>query len=76
MDCAEGKNTTMLIIGILALIICVIGLVLYLALSGMARGAWVEVARVMFAMGLLAFLLGAGMQSCSVGTTGSSAVHR
>jgi len=62
----------MLIVGLLALIICVVGLIFYLAFNAMSRAAWVEVFRIMFAMGLLAFLIGSGMQSCSVGTTGAT----
>jgi len=58
----------MAIVGLITLIVCVIGLILYLALTGLARGSFAEVGRIMFAFGLLAFLISIGAQSCSVGT--------
>lgn len=67
----------MLIVGLLALIICLLGLFLYLALTGFSRASLAEVCKWMFICGLLAFLLGSGMQSCSIGTSGGggSALH-
>lgn len=59
----------MAVVGILSLVVCVLGLAAYVALSGVSRASFVEVARIAFAMGLLAFLLGAGAQSCTLGTS-------
>lgn len=58
----------MAIIGLVTLIVCVLGLVIYLALTAFARGSFAEAGRIMFAMGLLAFLISIGSQSCSIGT--------
>ena len=68
----------MAIVGILSLIVCIIGLVVYMALTGLAKGSWAEVGRIAFAMGLLAFLIASGAQSCAIGTSApaSSSSHR
>ena len=68
----------MAIIGLVTLVVCVLGLVLYLALTGMTRGSFAEVGRIMFAFGLLAFLISIGSQSCSIGTSppAPSSSHR
>jgi hypothetical protein len=65
----------MAIVGILSLIICVLGGILYLALTGMSKTSWAEIGRIMFAFGLLAFLIGSGAQSCSIGTGGAAVTH-
>jgi hypothetical protein len=59
----------MAIVGFVTLVVAVIGLLIYLALTGFARGSFAEAGRIMFAMGLLAFLIAASAQSCSVGTS-------
>ena len=68
----------MAIVGILSLIICIVGLILWLALTKFSIGTWIEVAKWCFVCGLLAFLIGAGAQSCSIGTSGGggAAQHR
>lgn len=62
----------MAIVGLITLVVCVIGLIGYLALTGFARASVVEVCRIAFAMGLLGFCIASGAQSCSVGTGGAS----
>lgn len=69
----------MAITGLLSVIVLAAGLVMYFVCLGLSKGTVGEAGRIMFAMGLLAFLMGAGAQSCgmSMGTGGSgSAVRR
>jgi hypothetical protein len=65
----------MAIVGLLTLIVCVIGLALYLSLTKWSRGSFAEIGRIMFAFGLLAFLISTGAQSCSIGTSTPAARH-
>ncbi len=69
----------MTIIALLPVLVFVAGLVIYFVCAGLTKGSAAEVGRIMFAMGLLAFLLGAGAQSCSAslanGGGGGTAVH-
>lgn len=47
----------MAIIGILSLLVCLIGLIVYLALTGFSKASFAEAARIAFFGGLLAFLM-------------------
>jgi hypothetical protein len=67
----------MAVIGLVVLIVCVLGLIAYLALLSFSKAAFVEVARICFAFGLLAWLMSQGASSCTMGTSGaSSSQHR
>ena len=69
----------MTIIAILPVLVFVAGVVLYFLCAGLTKATAGEVGRIMFAMGLLAWLIGAGAQSCSMGVAnggGGSAQHR
>ena len=68
----------MAIVGLLTLIVCILGLVAYLALTSFSRASFTDVARICFAAGLLAFLMSQGASSCSMGTNSasSSSQHR
>jgi len=69
----------MTIVAALPVLVLVIGLVLYFMALKVSKATVGEVGRIMFAMGLLAFLLAAGnsMQGCSIvnGSSGSSVHH-
>lgn len=60
------------VVGYLTLIVCVLGLIAYLALTKFAKATLIDIARICFAFGLLAYLFAAGAQSCSMGTSTSS----
>jgi hypothetical protein len=60
----------MIIAGLLTLIVCIVGGLMYLALTGFSKPSFAEIGRIAFAMGLLAFLIGAAGQSCSMSTGG------
>ena len=62
----------MAIVGLLTLIVCVIGLVIWFALGGFTKAQAAEAGKIMFAAGLLAFLFASSAQSCSMGTGGTS----
>jgi len=68
----------MTIIALLPVLVFAAGLVLYFICAGLTKTTVAEVGRIMFAMGLLAFLLASGAQSCSMsaangnGSAGSS----
>jgi len=69
----------MAIVGILSLIICIIGLIVWLAMTKFSSGTWVKIAEWCFVCGLLAFLIASGSQSCAIGTSGGgggAAQHR
>lgn len=63
----------MTIIAFLPVFVFAAGLVLYFICAGLTKATVGEVGRIMFAIGLLAFLIGAGAQSCSMGTANGSA---
>jgi len=68
----------MAIVGILTLVIAVLGWILWAALSGFTRATFSETGKIAFTVGLLAFCIASGSQSCSMGTTnsgGGSAQH-
>ena len=60
----------MAIVGLITLVVCIIGLLVWLALTGFARATFAEVGKIMFWTGLLAFLIAVSGQSCSIGTSG------
>jgi hypothetical protein len=62
----------MAVVGLLTLIVCILGLIVYLALTAFSKASFIEVGRICFAMGLLAFLIAQGASSCSIGTNGAS----
>jgi hypothetical protein len=67
------------IFGALAVIVLVVGIVGYLFCTGISKTSMAEVFRIAFAMGLLAWLMSAGAQSCSMSTQsggGGTAQHR
>jgi len=67
----------MVIAGLLSVIVLVLGLFAYLFSVGISKTSVAEVGRIAFAMGLLAFLMSSGAQSCSMGTGGAPAAqHR
>ena len=71
----------MAITGLLSVIVLVAGLVIFLVCVGLSKTSAARVGEIMFFAGLLAFLLGAGAQSCgmSMGTGGGgggSSTHR
>ncbi len=59
------------------LLLCILAALLYLALSLWTRGAFLELARITFAVALLVVLIGAGTQysGCNVSTT-TNTPHR
>jgi hypothetical protein len=63
----------MTVIAYLPVLAFVIGLLLYIFGDGRV-GRWAEIGRIMFFCGLLAFLMGQGAQSCTLGT--GTAQHR
>lgn len=67
----------MSLIIVLSLLVCLVGLVLFLILSEKPlRPAFRRVSEIMFAAGLLAFLLsGVQLGSCSAVNTGPAVVH-
>lgn len=70
-------NSGMTIIALLPVLVFVAGLVIYFICVGLTKGSAAEIGKWMFVTGLLAFLLGAGAQSCSMGMGGgNSAQHR
>lgn len=68
----------MTIIALLPVLVFVAGLVIYFICVGLTKGSAGEIGKWMFVVGLLAFLLGAGAQSCSMGVAngGAPAQHR
>jgi len=58
-------------------IVFVLGLVIYLFCVGISKTSMAEVGRIAFAMGLLAWLMAAGAQSCAMSAGGgaSSSQH-
>jgi hypothetical protein len=68
----------MTITAFLPVLVFIIGLVLYFMSVGVTKASVGETGRIMFAMGLLAFLIASGnsMQGCSIVSGGSgSSVH-
>lgn len=67
----------MTIVALLPVLVFVAGLLMYLFCVGVSKTSIAEIGRWMFITGLLAFLLGAGAQSCSMGMAGGggSAQH-
>lgn len=69
----------MTIVAFLPVLILVLGLVIYFVCVGLTKSSVAEVAKVMIFCGLLAFLIGSGAQSCSMGVAGgggAAAQHR
>jgi hypothetical protein len=67
----------MTIVALLPVLVLVGGALAYLFCVGVSRSSIAEMGRIAFAMGLLAFLIGAGAQSCQMSAGGgSSAQHR
>jgi hypothetical protein len=60
----------MTIVAFLSLLICLIGVVVYLIAAGASKGTAAEIGRIMFFAGLLAFLIGSAgqIEGCSIGT--------
>jgi hypothetical protein len=61
----------MAIVGLITLVVAIIGLLIWLALTGFARATFAEMGRLCFFAGLLAFLIASSSQSCSIGTGGA-----
>lgn len=69
----------MTIIALLPVLVFVAGLIIYLVCVGLSKSTAAEIGKWMFVVGLLAFLMGAGAQSCSMGVAnggGSSGQRR
>jgi hypothetical protein len=69
----------MTIVALIPVLVFVAGLVMYFFCVSVSKTSVAEIGRIMFAMGLLAFLLGSGAQSCSMGVAnggGGSVQHR
>ena len=64
--------------GLLTLILLLGGLIVYFVCIGFSKATVGEVGKWTFIVALLAFLMSAGMQSCSIsaGPSGGSAQHR
>ena len=65
----------MTLTGWLPLIVALLGLAIYFVCAGVSKGTAGEVGRIAYAVGLLAFLIGAGsvIESCS--TSGGTTFH-
>ena len=68
----------MTVIALLPVLVLAVGLVIYFICVGLTKSSAAEVGKWMFVCGLLAFLMGAGSQSCSMGVAGGggAAQHR
>lgn len=67
----------MALIIVLSLLVCLLGLIIYFICLGLTKGTAGEIGKIMFAFGLLAFLLsGAQLGSCATVTTNGGGVHR
>jgi len=68
----------MVVAGLISVIVFVLGLVVYFFCLGVKKETISEVARIAFAMGLLAFLMSSGARSCStaLGEASTGAQHR
>lgn len=69
----------MSITAFLPVLVFVAGLVIYFICAGLSKATAGEVGKWMFVVGLLAFLIGAGSQSCSMsaaGGGGGAAQHK
>ncbi len=67
----------MTIVALLPVLVFVAGLVMYLFCVSITKASVAEIGRWMFIVGLLAFLMSSGAQSCSMGMGGGgSAQHR
>ena len=68
----------MTIVAFLPVLVLLLGLVIYFVCVGLTKASAAEIAKIMVFCGLLAFLIGSGAQSCSmgVGGGGGAAQHR
>jgi len=68
----------MTVVALLPVLVFVLALVVYFFCVSVSKASVAEVAKIAFFAGLLAFLMGSGAQSCSMGMGGGggSAQHR
>ena len=62
----------MRIVAFLPVLVLAMGLVAYFVCAGLSKATVAEVSRICILCGLLAFLMGAGSQSCSMSAAGGS----